>query len=423
VRSPGSPDRHPVRRALLVAGAIAVIAGIVVALVVTLGGGSPHRKRTQAGSTTNSTSPASSSSAGSPGSWQQFAAFAPLVGTRDGDSAHAFQHGTCSLAGASTARLPGLVDQVECSYSGSSVHSAVARFGSAAAVISYLDGLATSGTYHVLPFRMGDPVVGLLFVGTSSDHADVLTYLCGLPTYLVQFYGQGVSATSVREQYWAPATLTDDVPQPCNEALRGPQPGSQASPGTADKVVNGGSFDQVSAYVQFGHADWKVVMVRVGNELDIAVVTQTGAVHFWTWDRVHHQLTAASSSQYPYDPSLLGAAHATVQAAQLTGMAHAVFIVTGTFSTDESGNAVAFGSRDGEHWGAIKARPDGALQITTEGVGVKGLGLSQGFDFSHGLLVTSDCSGGTANPDCSNLIVKYWRWNESAGAFLLDHRG
>ena len=92
-------------------------------------------------------------------------------------------------------------------------------------------------------------------------------------------------------------------------------------------------------------------------------------------------------------------------------MKHATFVVRGTFSTDHSGNAVAYTYGPGG-WGAIKAQPDGNLKPSGAGVGLKGIGLSADFGLIGGRLQTVDCSSVIPVSQCSgnNRVIKYWSW-------------
>jgi hypothetical protein len=304
------------------------------------------------------------------------------------------------------------------------VQTYVARFASHTQITAFLQTLSDKGSYRISPFTINGRVVGLLYEApVSAADVDGVTYFCGLPNYLVQYYSSSSSVpwSTVRDQYWSAAPTLNVVPQACNADFSGPASGSTPSAGTGTKTITAFDPDSLQAFVRRGHADWYVSVVDVPVGSDIGVVGQQQSVAFWTWNKTTNELVVDGSSRYPYDVKLLGAPQATIRGSVLTGMKHATFIVTGTFSTDGSGNAVAYTTLDGKTWGAIKAQKDGNLKPTTSGVGVKGIGLSEDFGFENGLLVTSDCAKKGSSLDCTNPVVKYWRWNSSKNEFLRDH--
>jgi hypothetical protein len=152
------------------------------------------------------------------------------------------------------------------------------------------------------------------------------------------------------------------------------------------------------------------VVVAVPGGYEAATWDQFGAIQFWydaadtlTWQQV-------GQSRYPYSRAL-GAPHAHALGALLTGMQHATFIVRGIFTGDGSGNAVAF--TDGPRgWGAIKAEPNGNIGPSGAPVGPNKIGLSYGFGFLRGDLVTADCPLNMPISECdTHTIVKRWVWN------------
>ena len=428
---PTPPERRGSKRVLIGAGAIAVIAAVVLTLVFTLGGGgSPSSNNSSNHSSSNSGGPVTSYRTGSAAtpaiSWDHFGSYSPLVGTQDGASSGAFKQGTCHLLGHKASVDPdGLVDQVECTYSGSPVQTAVARFASNDKVTAFLRSKSDMSSYRISPIKMGERIVGLLYVSpvTAAD-IDVLTYFCGLPNYLVQFFSSDTSSITrddVRSQYWSAAPLLDVTPQPCNSDFSGPVTGSAPAAASAKQSVATVDESMLKAFVRRQNADWNVTLVHVPVGAELAVVGQKRYVAFWTWNKTNNELVVDGSSRYPYDPKTLGPPQATGRGALLTGMSHATFIVTGTFSTDGSGNAVAYTTLDGKTWGAIKAQPDGNLMPTAGYVGIKGIGLSEDFGFENGMLVTSDCRKSGSTLDCSNPIVKYWKWDATKSEFVRDH--
>jgi hypothetical protein len=410
-------------------GGLAVVVAVVLALVFTLGGGgSPSAKgsNSSSGHSSGPASPAYRTGTAPPNiSWTHFGSFSPLVGTQNGATSGAFRHGNCQLRGHLTNDPDGLVDQVTCTYSGSPVQTAVARFTGSDKVTALLRGLSDRESYRISPFRIGERVVGLLYESpVTASVIDSLTYFCGLPNYLVQFYSSDTSSVShsdVHEQYWAASTLLDITPQACNADFSGPAAGSSVEAGGGAKSITAVDDSVLKAFVRRQNADWNVSLVHVPVGAELAVVGQKRYVAFWTWNKTNNELVVDGSSRYPYDPKTLGPPQATGRGALLTGMMHATFIVTGTFSTDGSGNAVAYTTLDGKTWGAIKAQPDGNLKPTASYVGIKGIGLSEDFGFENGMLVTSDCRKSGSTLDCSNPIVKYWRWDAAKSEFVRDH--
>jgi hypothetical protein len=160
------------------------------------------------------------------------------------------------------------------------------------------------------------------------------------------------------------------------------------------------------------------VIVTVPGAFEGAAYDQAGHVSFWrhtsTWAQV-------GSSTYPYDAQVFPAPLAKMTGAVLDGMTHATFIATGLFSGDGSGNAVAY-TTGTKGWGAIKAEPNGNIGPSGQGVAFSAIGLSDGFAFSHGLLMSADCSdtGPIAACGGSHRVFKYWRW--AGHDFILHSR-
>lgn len=152
------------------------------------------------------------------------------------------------------------------------------------------------------------------------------------------------------------------------------------------------------------------VLARVPGGFEAATFDQSGDIQFWrnplaatTWQQI-------GTSSYPYVPQL-GAPHATVTGTRLRGMTHAIFIVRGTFTTDSSGNAVAFTAGGGAGWGAIKAESNGNIAPSGHPVGNDRIGLSYDFGFTNGYLVTEDCPSDRPISDCgAHPVTKVWRW-------------
>lgn len=155
----------------------------------------------------------------------------------------------------------------------------------------------------------------------------------------------------------------------------------------------------------------QVDLVTVSSGYEAASWDQSGGIRFWTNTGRSTAWQQVGSSRYPY-ASAIGAPHANVTGADLTGIRHATFIVRGFFTGDGSGNAVAFS--DGlRGWGAIKAEPSGRIGPSGAPIGSDQIGLSFDFGFDNGMLVTKDCNPNYAFAECGGptTIVKHWRWN------------
>jgi serine/threonine kinase PknH len=441
---PISPAWHqpPARRGkqgLLAGAAAVVVAAVVLTLVFTLGGGgSPGSGGSSGPSGSGSSGPVAETSykTGGPNtpavSWEHFGSFSQLVGSSDGDTANSFQDGNCRLSGKGSNDPDGLVDQVVCSYASSPVTTTVARFDDPAKATGLVRLLADQYGYTVTPFELGGHFAGLLFTSPDSNSGiNLITYVCGLPNYLVQFNAndkKSTTADAVRGNFWGSSTFPDVTPEPCNTDLTGPEAGTKPTRASGLKTPATPDDEMLKAYIQRGHTEWPTVLVDTPSGSDGIVVGQKGRVSFWRWLESTHALVHDGFSSYPYAPKSLGKPQATARGELLTDMVHATFVVEGHFSTDFSGNAVAY-SYDprSKAWGAIKAATETTLHITNEGVGVppNDLGLSAGFDFVDGLLETADCSQSLPVDQCfgDNRVLKYWAWDKSAKVFTLDHTG
>ena len=78
--------------------------------------------------------------------WAHFASFSKLLGTSDNDTSGAFDGATCRSRVQGSTDIAGIVDQVKCTLSSSSVVVYVARFNGAAAVNTYVWTCSTTRT-------------------------------------------------------------------------------------------------------------------------------------------------------------------------------------------------------------------------------------------------------------------------------------
>jgi len=153
----------------------------------------------------------------------------------------------------------------------------------------------------------------------------------------------------------------------------------------------------------------RLVLVAVPGGYEAIGYDQHGHLGFWKY--THLDWTRVATSSYPYSTTIGAPAEAAATGTVLNGMHDATFIVTGNFTGDGSGNAVAYttGSRG---WGAIKAEPDGNIGPSGQPIGSDKIGLSFGFGFVGGRLQTKDCPPNQPIAACgSNPVVKLWAWN------------
>jgi hypothetical protein len=208
--------------------------------------------------------------------------------------------------------------------------------------------------------------------------------------------GQGAASVSAASSSSRPDFPSSSAPAPNSSSSRsssGPPSGAQR----ADVLRALAAGDSVSG------------LVPVAGGFEAASWDDTGGIRFWfdpagsvAWRRV-------GTSRYPYSAAL-GAPHVAVQGARLRGMDHATFIATGVFTTDGSGNAVAY-TTGPRGWGAIKAERNGNIGPSGAPVGGDRIGLSFGFAFSGGYLITADCPANRPIAQCgAHQVRKRWRW-------------
>lgn len=202
------------------------------------------------------------------------------------------------------------------------------------------------------------------------------------------------------------ATVTTTAPTTST-----PAPGSSTSTGPApSKGVAVPTLAERTRALAVLAAGDRSSVVRVPGGYEAATVDQRGGIRFWRDPTRSTTWTQIGSSRYPYVPAI-GSPHATLTGALLAGMTHPTWIVRGIFTGDGSGNAVAFtdGSRG---WGVIKAETSGNIGPSGAPVGSDRIGLSYGFAFAGGELVTADCPTNLAISECdTHQIRKHWRWN------------
>ena len=151
-------------------------------------------------------------------------------------------------------------------------------------------------------------------------------------------------------------------------------------------------------------------LVKIARGYEAATYDQHANIAFWRSIGNDVNWTQVGTSTYPYSPAVGGPANAKVTGTLLARMQHATFIVTGAFTGDSSGDAVAF-TTGPNGWGVIKAEPNGNIGPSGQPVGADRIGLSFDLKFAGGKLVTEDCRTDQAIAQCgSNPVIKYWLW-------------
>ena len=164
----------------------------------------------------------------------------------------------------------------------------------------------------------------------------------------------------LHDKFWNSAVFPDVVPPACRADFLGAGGGRVHHPGaTADKPPFVVDETTLNAFLSRRSSSNTAVTVpvtaardhvapQVRDSVVLDVGPDSGAI-----ERV-------GQGKYPYSPDSLGPPNATGKGEVLDNMEHATFIVTGTFSTDHTGNAVAF-ANDGNGWAVVKAQSDGNL--------------------------------------------------------------
>lgn len=186
-----------------------------------------------------------------------------------------------------------------------------------------------------------------------------------------------------------------------------PPPSSSAPPTTTPPPTTP-TRPQLEARLAARTPGQRLVLVAIPGGYEAISYDQSTHVAFWKYADANWTRVGASS--YPYSSAIGAPANARAIGRLLSGMQDATFIVTGTFTVDGSGNAVAY-TTGPRGWGAIKAEPNGNIGPSGEPIGADKLGLSFGFAFVGGLLQTMDCRQDQPIAACAgNPIVKLWRW-------------
>jgi hypothetical protein len=164
-----------------------------------------------------SASPTGSTSSSNPpaGTWADYSTFTELIGKAQGNTASAFKHAFCHLDGPLS--ISGMQDQVVCDLTNPSVIFAVERFSSPADVQNYRTSLIARH-YSVRPWAIDKVSRGdELTAPDSVNFLEILSTICGTPTYAVDFWAPKSATTlkTLHDQYWTNAPFPNDTPKPC----------------------------------------------------------------------------------------------------------------------------------------------------------------------------------------------------------------
>ena len=212
----------------------------------------------------------------------------------------------------------------------------------------------------------------------------------------------------------APVTTTSQ-PAPTSQAVTPPSTPTPSPPSSSPSPTP--TIPSLAARTAaLSHASGGLPSVIVGVPGGFEAMTWDQATHvgFWYDPTTSTTWQPVGSSVYPWVPAIGGPPQAAATGALLIGMQHATFIVTGNFSGDGSGNAVAY-TTGANGWGVIKAEPNGNIGPSGQPVSADQIGLSFGFKFVGGLLETQDCNPSFPIADCGGptTIVKLWKWTGS----------
>lgn len=150
-------------------------------------------------------------------------------------------------------------------------------------------------------------------------------------------------------------------------------------------------------------------VVSVPSGYDGITYDQRGHVGFWSDGSAGWQESAVGS--YPYFAGAGERPSVRATGALLSGMRHATFVLTGSFSEDGTGNAVGY-TAGSSGWGVIVAQPSGNLAPASPNVDSRNSGVSYGLTLTGGRLETEDCPPNQALAMCggSDTVKKLWRW-------------
>jgi hypothetical protein len=164
----------------------------------------------------------------------------------------------------------------------------------------------------------------------------------------------------------------------------------------------------------------QIAVVPVPGSRGYEAASYDGSGHLTFWATTSGAWRPVGTATYPTSAAL-GPVNPKVTGGVLAGMSDATFVLTGTFSTDSSVNALAYTRRPDGGWGVIKAEHNGNIGVSAKPVGNDGIGLENAFYLVNGELETADCSATLPMAQCGgdNRVLKYWKWNGTD--FALDH--
>lgn len=150
-------------------------------------------------------------------------------------------------------------------------------------------------------------------------------------------------------------------------------------------------------------------LVALPGGAEAATYDTAGNIQFWRSVGGSVNWTQVGASKYP-DEVTGRPFRVAVRGALLARMRHPTFIVTGQFTTDNSGRAVAY-TTGTPGWGAIKAESNGNIGPSGQPIGSDRIGLSYDFGFAGGKLKTEDCPDNKPIATCgSDHVDKLWTW-------------
>ena len=158
----------------------------------------------------------------------------------------------------------------------------------------------------------------------------------------------------------APVTTTSQ-PAPTSQPVTPPSTPTPSPPSSSPSPTP--TIPSLAARTAaLSHASGGLPSVIVGVPGGFEAMTWDQATHvgFWYDPTTSTTWQPVGSSVYPWVAAIGGPPQASATGALLIGMQHATFIVTGNFSGDGSGNAVAY-TTGANGWGVIKAEPNGNI--------------------------------------------------------------
>jgi len=153
-----------------------------------------------------SSSPSSSAGGGGvPAAWTRFSAFSSLIGSSPGDTAGAYENGTCQLVtdpATLGTNAPGSTAAVSCS-TGIDLTYTVYEFPSVQAVTTITNALVAKG-FSPSTWNSGATPAGQTFSATTASSAEIATSFTDKPTFVVDM--QSSSAATLQTE-WKNAPL------------------------------------------------------------------------------------------------------------------------------------------------------------------------------------------------------------------------